>query len=186
MAPKTANCINFPDSFSAGVNFSASAVLPGFDASVWDVTAFMRGVGSIDLEAVGSGTQYTFSANAATTADWAPGSYWISIRATNGTDVVEVSRIQMAVTPDMAAAGAGYDGRSQAAIALDALDAVIARRATIDQQRYVINNRELWRMTVTDLLKLRSFYSSLVARERARAKGSNVFGRRINVRFSSQ
>jgi hypothetical protein len=77
-----------------------------------------------------------------------------------------------------------YDGRSDNQKALDAIEAVLARRATLDQQRYTINNRELWRTPIIELIKLRSFYAAAVAREKRKNSGNRTFGRRINVRFS--
>lgn len=178
--------IEFPGTFSAGVDFSAKCVLPGYAAPVWAVSAVIRGPESIDLAATGNGSEHTFSAPAATTTGWAPGAYWVSIRATDGVKVVEVTRLQMTIEPDLAAVSGAYDGRSQNEIALDAINAVLAKRATIDQQRYTINNRELWRTPMADLLKLRAFYTTQVRRERRRAAGVTGFGRPVMVRFSNQ
>ena len=179
-----ANSIDFPGKIGAGLNFSASATLPDNAAPAWTVTAILRGAGSINLTAVGNGSDFVFSVPGATTATWTPGSYWVSVRASNGTDNIEVAQRQITVAPDLAAADAGYDGRSQNEIALDAINAVMAKRATMDQQRYTINNRELWRTPMADLIKLRSFYATAVRRERRKALGITSFGRNISVRFS--
>lgn len=177
--------VDFPSGITAGVNFSASVAAPDYPAPAWVVSAVLRGPGAIDLEAVGDGGQHTFAEPAAVTADWEPGIYWVSIRASSGGgDVLEVSRRQVEILPDLAGQAAGYDGRTPNEIALDAIEAVLAKRATIDQQRYTINNRELWRTPMADLLKLRSFYTVAVRRERNRAAGKTGFGRTIPVRFS--
>ncbi|MDT9105817.1 hypothetical protein RSW49_23025, partial [Escherichia coli] len=122
--------------------------------------------------------------DAATTAGWAPGVYWYSLRATKGGAAREVAKGQLTVLPDLANVPEGYDGRTQNQIALDAINAVIAKRATMDQQRYIIDKRELWRTPMQDLLKLRAFYAVQVRRECARANGKSGFGRAIHVRFS--
>lgn len=179
-----AETVDFPSDFTAGVNFSASVAAPNYPAPAWTVSAVIRGPGAIDLTATGDNTQHTFAVPGAQTAEWAPGNYWVSIRATKGADVVEITKRQLQILPDLAAQGAGYDGRTQNEIALDAINAVLAKRATIDQQRYTINNRELWRTPMADLLKLRSFYTVAVRRERRRAAGNTAFGRAIQVRFS--
>lgn len=168
------------------MNFAATLVLPDFDASAWAVSAIMRGPGQINLNATGSGTQHAFSVNAGATSSWAPGEYWVSIRATKGADVVEVALLQLSVTPNLASVTTPYDGRSQNQIALDAINAVLAKRATRDQERYTIHNRELWRTPIPDLLKLRAFYTVQVRRERNAAKGVSGFGRQIAVRFSNK
>lgn len=176
--------VDFPSSITAGVNFSASVAAPDYPAPAWTVSAVLRGPAAIDLTATGDNTQHTFAEPAAATADWLPGNYWLSIRASRGSDVVEITRRQVEILPDLAGQAAGYDGRSQNEIALEAINAVLAKRATIDQQRYTINNRELWRTPMAELLKLRSFYTVAVRRERNRAAGKTTFGRAIPVRFS--
>lgn len=186
MAQNPANSIDFPATASAGVTFSAVCVLPDYSAPDWVVTAILRGPAAIGLTATGNATEHKFAVPAATTAGWAPGDYWVSLRATKGADVEEVSQLQLKITPDLAAQAPGYDGRTQNEIALDAISAVLAKRATIDQQRYIINNRELWRTPIADLLKLRSFYTTQVRRERNAKKGASGFGRPIHVRFSNQ
>lgn len=180
-----AQTIDFPTNTSAGVNFTAKVVLPDYVAPAWVVTAILRGPGVINLTATGNNSEHAFAVQGADTADWVPGTYWVSIRAAKGGDVVEVTQRQLEVKPDLSAVTTPYDGRTQNEIALDAINAVLAKRATIDQQRYTINNRELWRTPMADLLKLRSFYTTAVRRERKRAAGSSMFGRAINVRFTS-
>ena len=144
----------------------------------------MRGAGSIDLTASPDGSTHALSVSAATTEDWAAGEYWYSLRVSNGSTTVEIEAGQLRVLPNLLEESAGYDGRTQAEIALDAIDAVLANRATIDQQRYRINNRELYRTDIKDLLKLRTFYIAQVAQERAKKSGRSGFGRQIPVRFS--
>lgn len=141
----------------------------------------MRGPIAINLAATIDGDEFVFSADASTTATWAAGDYWYSVRVTSGSAVQELESGQVTVLPDMAAASSGYDGRTQAEIALAAIEAVLANRATKDQDRYRINNRELYRTSISDLLKLRDFYRDLVNRERAAKCGSNPFGRKLRV-----
>lgn len=176
--------ITFPNNFTAGVNFSASVIVSAYPAPEWVVSAYLRGPDSIDLTAEGNNTEHKFAVSAAETATWASGTYWVSIRATRGADAFEITKRQLDIQPDLATVAAPYDGRSQNEVALEAINAVLAKRATIDQQRYTINNRELWRTNIADLLKLRSFYTVAVRRERRRAAGETGFGRAISVRFS--
>ncbi|MDC6408575.1 hypothetical protein LOK82_08010 [Xylella fastidiosa subsp. multiplex] len=78
---------------------------------------------------------------------------------------IELKRGKLRVEPDFASLPQGYDGRSDNQRALDAINAVLQKRATQDQQRYRINNRELWRTPIAELLKLRTFYAVAVQRE---------------------
>lgn len=170
-----------PATATAGLSFSADVDATEYPAPAWDLTLHLRGPESINLTATDNGTAHKFAANAAMTAGWNAGDYWYSLRATNGTDTVELETGTLKVLLDLLAAQPGYDGRSQAQISLDAIEAVLGKRATIDQERYRINNRELYRTPIADLLKLRSFYAAQVKRER----GGSSFGRQISVRFSA-
>lgn len=154
-----------PENVSAGLSFSASATLPAvYDG--WDVVLFLRGPKSVDLEGVRSGSSVAFYAAGDTTAEWAPGAYAYSVRATNGGDVVEVDAGALSVAPDFAQLPDGYDPRSQWEIGLEAIEAVLGKRATLDQDRYRINNRELYRTSVSELLKLRAFYAQKVMEQK--------------------
>lgn len=174
-----------PARITAGLNFQACLTLPDHPAPDWDARLYVRGVESIDLQATASGTDHVFAADADTTKDWKPGHYWYVIRVTRGTDVDQVETGAFEILPDLTQAPAGYDGRSEAQIALDAIDAVLQRRATIDQERYRINNRELYRTPIADLIALRGYYARQVAKEKAAKRGQRGrFGRPVTVRFS--
>lgn len=172
-----------PDKISAGLTFDRLLTFTAYPAPAWAVTVLLRGKSSIDLEAVAEGSQHRLRFEAAATAQWAPGDYWYSVRATNGADVVEIEQGNIVIVPDLASATEGYDGRSKAQIALEAIDAVIAKRATMDQERYRINNRELYRTPIADLLKLRSYYAEQVKREQLRRCGKSPWGRTVRVRL---
>ena len=67
---------------------------------------------------------------------------------------------------------------------LDAIEAVIENRATLDQERYRINDRELWRTPVTELIKLRQRYRAEVQAEKnaERIRNGTGIGGRIQFR----
>jgi hypothetical protein len=179
-----AQYVVLPVQVTAGLSFQATVDDALHPAPAWTCTLHLRGPSQIDLTAAPDGSAHKFTAAPAVTSDWTPGTYWWAIRATDGVDVVEIERGDLIVLPDLTAVNTPYDGRSENEIALEAIDAVLAKRASQDQQRYVINNRELWRTPVADLLKLRSYYNTRVRRERLRAKGLSTLGRNIPVRFS--
>ena len=111
------------------------------------------------------------------------GTYWFVARASDGLDVHDVDEGQLEVLPDLAAVSGPHDGRSHAKRVLDALEAVIEGRATVDQSSYKINNRELSRTPIPDLISLRKYYRAEVLRERNKASGVSPYGRSIKVRF---
>ncbi len=171
-----------PAKITAGLDFQAVVTLHEYPAPDWQLVAYLRGPQAIDLSATAEGISHVFAADAATTTAWLPGAYWFVLRATNGTATMEAGSGQLEVMPDLARVTEPYDGRSQFVIGLAAIDAVLAKRATQDQQRYIIDKRELWRMTIADLLKLRAYYASKVRAERSGCR----FGRQIPVRFSNR
>jgi hypothetical protein len=172
-----------PEKTGAGLTFSRLLTLTAYPAPDWTVTLLLRGPAAIDLTAVAEGTQHRILETAAVTADWTPGNYWYSLRVTDGTTTEEYETGQITITPDLAAETGVYDGRTTAEIALEAIEAVIAKRATLDQERYRINNRELFRTPISDLILLRNEYRRQVRNEKGVACGRNPFGAVVRVRL---
>lgn len=174
-----------PAQASAGLSLSLVISTPTTKSPDWFAKLYLRGPQNIDLAASPSGDGgHAFAVSADATREWKAGKYWYALRATCGDDVREIERGACEILPDFAALSAGYDGRSENERALDSIKAVLAKRATQDQQRYVIDNRELWRTPIADLLKLRAHFETLVRRERRRKSGGGTFGRHIPVVFS--
>lgn len=172
----------FPSTASAGLTFDKTATLTAYPAPAWQLSAVLRGPGSIDLPAEPVGSNHRFRVTATDTAQWAPGAYWYSIRATDGTDVVEVEAGEIVIKPDLAAAAEGHDGRIHAQRVLGAIEAVLEKRATLDQERYRINNRELYRTPISELLALRDRYRAELRRMKAGAKGG-LFDQAVRISF---
>lgn len=168
-----------------GVTFEACMRLAGdISNTATSVTLMLRGPGVIDIAGALTGNDWVFTAAPAATTAWAVGNYWYSVRAVSAAETLEICSGQIEVLQDFASLAAGYDGRTPNEIALAAIVAVLANRATQDQQRYTIGDRELWRTPMGDLLKLKASYTAAVRRERKRASGSKSFGRKIPVRFN--
>lgn len=180
------NKVHLPANITAGLSFRAVVSCADNPAPDWSATLYLRGPKTINLTATPDGATHVFEADAADTTAWPAGLYWFSVRVAKGGDVQEVGAGELTVLADLTTATDGYDGRSPNEISLAAIQAVLAKRATQDQQRYMINNRELWRMTIGDLLKLLAFYRNAVKRERNKKSGRSTFGRAIPVRFSNK
>lgn len=176
---------NFPAKIGAGLTFDLLLTLTAYPAPAWAVSVYLRGPSSISMTAAAEGSQHRFRQTLSETANWAAGDYWYTLRAVDAAtgDMVEVECGQVTITPDLVNAAVGFDGRTPNQIALDAIEAVIAQRATLDQERYRINNRELYRTSIPDLLKLRDHYVRLVQREQDIACGRNPFGNTVRVRL---
>lgn len=172
-----------PPTIAAGLTFERCVTLADYPAPTWVLSAHLRGPAAINMTAAADGTGHKFSEDAATTAAWGAGVYSYVVRVTDGTAVHQVEAGQLEVLPDLAAITAPYDGRSHARRTLDAIEAVLEKRATRDQERYTINNRELWRTPLADLLKLRDTYRAEVRREEAAARGKSLWGPAVRVSF---
>ena len=172
----------FPTSISAGLTLDRTTTQTAHPAPAWTLSAVLRGPASINLTAEAVGESHRFMVPASETAQWAAGDYWYSVRATDGTAIVEVEAGQLKIKPDLASMSAGHDGRDHVRRVLDAIEAVLERRATQDQEKYKINNRELWRTPIAELLVLRDRYRSELRRMKAARKGG-LFNQAVRVGF---
>lgn len=115
------------------------------------------------------------------TAGMLPGSYAYQVWATfdDGTKAI-VSRGTFVLVE---ALSDGQDVRSTARKNLDAIEAMLGKSDQVGVRRYRINNRELERYSVAELLKLRSFWALEVRKEERLASGKGALGPRIAFRF---
>ena len=171
-----------PTAIRAGVTFDVEFECPSYSAPTWSATLYLRGASAITLKAQADSLR-RFSADAAETANWKPGIYTYAIRLSDEGQVVEIETGTVQILPDIAGLDADHDARSQNRKILDAITAVLERRATQDQEKYRINNRELWRTPIPELLALKNHYAALVAAEEARNRGRSQWGPAVKVRL---
>lgn len=90
-----------------------------------------------------------------------------------------------AVTVNPNPSGSAYDPRSHAQKVLDAIEATLEGRASLDQQSITIAGRTLSRMPIADLLRLRGIYREEVKNEEIalRISAGLGSGRQVLVRF---
>lgn len=173
-----------PDEIVAGTTLDLLLTLTAIPAPDWALSLILRGPSAITLGSAASGAQHRIGASAAVTHEWLPGVYDWALRASRGAEVVQIDTGILRVRPDIVSLPAGHDGRSHAARVVEAIEAVLEKRATTDQQKYTINNRELWRTPIPELLLLRDRYRAEMRREeQARRGGQSLLGRQIKVRF---
>ncbi len=179
-----------PKRVTAGLSWAWSATFPGYSgADGWSIKYHFwpaDGTGdAIEIDAVaGAGNAWSVSRTAAQTANYAPGRYsWRAI-ASNGAETKDQAATgSMQILPDPT--GTPVDGRSHAEIVLEAIEAVIERRASSSQKKLDIEGQSLEHMTHAELVKLRQQYSLEVDRIRQAkqlAKGGG-FGGKIATRF---
>lgn len=175
--------MTIPQTITAGTTLAFTLALTAYPADEWQASLHVRGAVSIDLSGTPDGALHAFSASAGDTSEWPPGHYWFALRMSRGDEVIEIEAGTLRVLPDLAAADADFDGRSHAERTLEAIEAVIEGRASKDQDSYRINNRELRRTSISQLLRLRDVYRAEVAREKAKRRGRDTLGRPVLARF---
>lgn len=180
MADSSANL--FPRSLGAGTSFEHWIASAAWPAPAWKLTAVLRGPVPMNLVASHEGSRHRFRVPAALTSTWTAGRYALSLRASRGDEVHEIEAGEVTIRPDISQLAAGHDARDHVERTLAAIEAVLEKRATLDQERYRINNRELWRTPIPELLRLRDRYKAELARMRAARRG-DLFGGTVRVVF---
>lgn len=132
-----------------------------YPATAWTASFYLPGLGT--LTAVASGSDFLFVAQAATTAGWAEGTYrwWLRVddgESPNFTATVEQGVLKVIANPATAASQSGELADVITAIAN--IRAVLNGRASQDQRRYKIGDRELERLPVKELTDLLRHYES--------------------------
>jgi hypothetical protein len=124
------------------------------------------------------GDTVSFKINPADTATWAAGIAFYQYVAIKGSDkYVFIDAGQLEVKKLITSAP--VDNRSLAKRIVDAIDAVMEGKATADQAAYQIGNRQLTRIPLPDLMRVREYYARIVAaedRNRQITKGNSPFG----------
>jgi hypothetical protein len=170
---------HFPSSIAAGLTFAVDLDLDDHPAPEWAVIVILAGPQKIELTSVPYGDLHRVSVPATQTTVWEGGLYAASVRAVSGADVIEVDAGQVKITADLAT----VDPRSHAQRMLCAIEAVLEKRASLDQQSYTIAGRSLVRTPILELQTMRDAYRKEVGRLSANGKPRRLLGRRINVRF---
>ena len=143
-----------------------SGMYPPADFSL-SYTADKEGAGAtqIQIAATVSGSEFVVEVASATTATYVAGRYRWQAYITRLADSqrISVASGSFEVRPNLAASTA--DPRSHVKKVLDAIEAIIEQRATMDQMSYSIQGRTLARTPINDLLVLRDRYRAEYQRE---------------------
>lgn len=154
--------------YTQGETFEIAVTAPGAVSTV----VYVRGPGSVDITGVAdpdTAGRWTFTAD---TAEWTAGLWQYEIWQT---DVDGRKRRlcsdQLTINASLANAEAGYDPRSDAERQLERIETYLSTPANLAAARYRINNRELQRYTIAELLQLKRHYLAIVSAERRRKTG---------------
>ena len=143
------------------------------------------GTKKFSLTAVEADDTYYIESASSTTTGYAVGDYvWEAyITKTSSSNRIMVDSGRTSITENLANTNA--DLRSHAKKVLDALEAVIENRATMDQSSMSIAGRSLSRMSVDELLTFRNRYKAEYLKEikLARIRNKQGSGNTIKVNF---
>jgi len=167
----------------AGTTVAWTKDLTDYPASTYTLTYYWVNTTQRHvITASASGDTHSVSVAAATTALWTAGKYQWASYAVSGATKYRVESGLVEVKLDLQAASEA-SLRTHARTVLEAIEAVIERRATKDQESMAIAGRSLQRTPIAELLKFRDIYKAEVAREEAAAAGNRNGMRRLYLRF---
>ena len=130
--------------------------------------------------------EYLVEVASATTAAYTAGLYYWSAFITRSSDSerIQVSNGQTDIKVNRATSAT--DPRSEARIVLEAIEAVIQKRASVDQSSMSIAGRSLSRMTPDELFKYRNEYAYKVRMEiyKQRIRAGQAPGNTVKVKFT--
>lgn len=127
----------------------------------------------ITLTASADGDDHLIEIAATTTAGYSAGDYDWQSYVTLGTERFNVERGTVTVRPNLATATTGYDGRTAAAKALDAINAYLTT-GNLEAGDVQIDGRAVKYIPVLDLYKLRDKLKAEVAGEAAAARAAEL------------
>lgn len=175
-----------PLQITAGDSVSWERSIDGYPASDgWAAHYYLTNESnSYEITSSPSGDAHKVNADAVTTAAFVAGRYRYQLKVKKGADVVTIeSGKTIDILPDFSSGP--LDGRTQAEVALEAVRATIAKKATKDQLSITVEGRTIQRMSFEDLIKAEKHLSAQVAREARAARGQSAGGiRKIRTRFT--
>jgi len=178
---------NVPSDLVLGDTWVWTRDLTDYPATTYTAVWYLENKdGVISVTPSASGSTFSATVAAATTATYAAGEYRWRLVVTKISDSTRTSVESgwVSVLANPAAAGK-YDWRSHARRTLDAIEAVIEGRASSDQESMSIAGRSLSRIPIAELLKFRDYYKQEVGSEKAAEAVAAGLGnpKRIFVRF---
>lgn len=180
---------NEPSEIRAGDSVSWTVSLADYSAADgWSLKYALAGRGGIIAEktASASGSDFVCAFTKAETEALAAGDYFLAERVEKDADAVTVFHGRVEILRNLLSATAPVDARKHCEKVLDAIEALLEKRASTDQENITINGESLGRTSIPDLLTLRAQYKREVAQlkraERLAAGQGNK--NKILVRFS--
>jgi len=156
---------DWPKKIRSGDTLQFKVRLDGFSSSTDTLSFYLASASeNYSFTATDSTGEFLISVPATETANWQRGEYTLNAVVTSIEGVVTtVKDYPVEITPNLRFGNA--DPRTHVKRSLDAINAVLEKRAGHDVQEYEIDNRRLIRMPVTELMRLKSHFQMLYAQE---------------------
>jgi hypothetical protein len=171
-----------PRSFIAGETLEWSKSLDDYPADEWTLKYSLRGPGTApaDITATADGEEFLVDVSSTVTTALTAGTWRLVGWVEKGSEKHFIHDREVIVIA--APASGTLDTRSTAKIIVDAIDALMTGKASLDQQSYKIADRELVRMTPKELTDWRTYYWNIYVREERSKRGGSSM-RNINCGF---
>lgn len=154
-----------PTVLVAGDTWDWTKSLADYPASTWTLSyVLINSTDKITIAASADGDTHSVDVAAATTAAYDAGTYKWQSYVSDGTDRYLVGEGTITVKANYNAATT-YDARSHVKTTLDALDAMIEGKASVDQAAMSIAGRSLSRYSPDELIRWWKHYKSLYRQE---------------------
>lgn len=159
-----------PSEIVAGDTIQWKKSLSSYPAGTWTLKyRLINSAGKFDITAVADGTDHLITITAAISATYTAGTYTWTAYVEKGTEQslerYTIGTGTLIVKPNLAAQTTGYDNRSHAKKVLDAIEALLAGKATADVMSYTIGGRSISKMPPQELIKWRDIYKAEYLRE---------------------
>ncbi len=150
-----------PSEITTGLSALWTIEAPGYPAGDgWVIEfAMLNASSQIIVNSVNEDGVHTMRLSGTDTSMYVAGNYFYQQVAKKGSDAYLIETGSIEVKPYFATA-ALQDTRPHVKRVLDAIEAVIEKKASTDQKRYVIAGRELERYAFAELLDLRAKYKA--------------------------
>lgn len=175
-----------PDRITAGDSFGWKLDLDDYPASTWVLSyALVKDGTKIAITGSADGDTHVIEISASTSGAYSPGLYSFAGYVTKSAERYQVRSGRIEILKNFATATSGYDDRSHAKTVLDALEATIEGKASVDQLEVQISGRALKRLSPQDLIFWRGYYLAEYRRELKEEKiaAGKSSGNSVRVRF---
>lgn len=176
-----------PTTHQAGDTLRFTKTLADYSAADYTLTyvliAALPSVSKIVLTATTSGTDFSVSATAATTAQWTPGEYTIIGYVSDSTTRYEIYRNRITITPNIQSEELGYlDTQTYWEKVRDKLREVIQAGVIREVIRYSFNGVSTEVVTMKDAFDALAYAESKVKQEHNAGKMQKVLTRFVRPR----